>query len=226
MKSSKGVSLYSRYLNRPAGRLLAHGACRLGLAANHVTAVAAALAAVAIALLCLLPPSAALGVGVAALLALSFALDSADGQVARMTGTSSAAGEWFDHVVDAGKHVALHAAVLVGWYRFDVHDEVWLAVPLLFQAVTVVMFSAMTSAVLLKRLQPDRPGEGVSGSRTRAVLLLPADHGVLCWSFVLYGAADVFVVVYLVLMVLNAVLLVAFLRKWFGELVGGDSVGG
>ncbi|RBL82322.1 CDP-alcohol phosphatidyltransferase, partial [Streptomyces cavourensis] len=38
-KSAKGVSLYSRYVNRPAGRVLAAGAYRAGLTPNQVTLI-------------------------------------------------------------------------------------------------------------------------------------------------------------------------------------------
>lgn len=225
MKSAGGVSLYSRFVNRPVGRVLATVLCRLGVSANTITAVSAVLGAVALSVLCLRPPSATVGIIVALLLVLVFALDSADGQVARMTGTSSLSGEWFDHVVDAGKHVALHSAVLVGWFRFDVQEGAWLALPLVFQLVTVVLFSALHTATLLKRQQPTRPAPSSGGgSLTRGVFLLPADHGVLCWSFVLYGATTAFRWVYLVLFLLNAVILAGFLRKWFRELVEGESV--
>lgn len=223
MKSNKGVSLYSRFVNRPVGRVLARAAVRLGVSANAVTALSAVVAVAAFVLLCAVRPSVGTGIAVALLLALSFALDSADGQVSRMTGTSSAAGEWFDHVVDAGKHVSLHAAVLVGWFRYDVEGGAWLAVPLLFQVVTVVTFSGMTTALLLKRTQPQRGSGAGGGSLVRSVGLLPADHGVLCLSFVLWGVGDVFPVAYAVLLVLNAAILVAFLRKWFRELVAGEA---
>jgi phosphatidylglycerophosphate synthase len=222
MKPSKGVSLYSRWVNRPVGRVLARASVRVGLSANGVTVVSAALSAAAMAVLVGLEPAWWVGVVVAVLLALGFAFDSADGQVARMTGTSSAAGEWLDHVVDAAKHVSLHAAVLVGWYRFLPEHETWLLLPLLFQFVAVVTFSGLITAALLKRMQP-RPDQGSSQpSMARAIGLLPADFGILCWTFVLWGAPGVFAVVYAVIAVLSAVILVAFLVKWFQELSGGD----
>ena len=221
MKPAKGASLYSRLINRPVGRILATAASRAGLSANAVTVVSAVLTTSALAVLVLLRPSVISGIVVAVLLALGFAFDSADGQVARMTGTTSSAGEWLDHVVDAGKVVALHSAVLVGWFRFDVESGRWLALPLVFQFVAVVTFSGLTTVGLLKRLQaPRAPAKGASLSR--AVALLPADYGILCWTFVLWGAPDVFRFAYLGLLVLNAVILVAFLVKWFGELVDGD----
>jgi phosphatidylglycerophosphate synthase len=221
MKPAKGASLYSRLINRPLGRVIARVASRAGLSANAVTVVSAVFTTVAIALLALLRPSVLSGILVAVLLALGFAFDSADGQVARMTGTTSSSGEWLDHVVDAGKVVALHSAVLVGWFRFDVENGFWLALPLGFQFVAVVTFSALTTVSLLKRLQTERP-PATGATLPRALALLPADYGVLCWTFVLWGAPATFRAVYLVLFVLNAAILVAFLVKWFGELVAGD----
>ena len=232
MKPAKGVSLYSRLINRPVGRVLARLACRVGLPANAVTVVSAVLTAAGITTLALFPPSSLLGVGVAALLALGFAFDSADGQVARMTGTTSSAGEWLDHVVDSGKVLAVHSAVLVGWFRFDIETGAWLALPLGFQFVAVVMFSGLTTVALLMRLQTKRePVNRVAltaatgPSLPRALALLPADYGILCWTFLLWGAPEVFRFVYLGLFVLNAAILVAFLIKWFGELVAGDRRG-
>jgi phosphatidylserine synthase len=221
MKPAKGASLYSRLINRPMGRVIATLARRAGLSANAMTVVSAVLSATGIALLALVRPSAWSGVVVALLLALGFAFDSADGQVARMTGTTSAAGEWLDHLVDAGKVVALHSAVLVGWFRFDTQTGSWLALPLAFQFVAVVTFSGLTTVALLKRLQAPRTTP-TGASLPRALALLPADYGILCWTFLLWGASSAFRTAYLLLCVLNAAILVAFLFKWFGELVDGD----
>ena len=108
-EAGRGGLLWSRYVNRPLGRLLAAAAIRPGASANAVTVLSALVTAAGLALVALVPPTLWSGLLAAALLVLGFALDSADGQVARFTGTGSAAGEWFDHVVDAGKMVAVHA---------------------------------------------------------------------------------------------------------------------
>ena len=56
----------------------------------------------------------------------------------------------------------------------------------------------------------------------RAVGLVPADYGVLCLAFVLWGSADAFSAVYVVLLVLNALIMVGFLARWYSELRAGD----
>jgi phosphatidylglycerophosphate synthase len=216
-KTPRGVSLYSRYLNRPAGRRIANLCLRVGLSANQVTAVSALLSLAGLVLLVAVPPSLPVGVGVAALLVVGFAFDSADGQVARMSGTSSPAGEWLDHVVDAAKFVLLHAAVAVAWYRHFDQPDAWLLVPLGYQAVAVVMFSALTIVTLLK-VPVVAAGAIAAPSSLRAVGLLPADFGILALSFVLWGSPEVFAWVYLTLAALNALILIGLLAKWFGEL--------
>lgn len=215
-KPHRGVSLYSRYINRPAGRRIAGAAVRLGCSANLVSLISAALSVAAVVLVVSFSPSPVLGVAVAALLVLGFMFDSADGQVARMSGTSSPAGEWLDHVIDAGKMVLIHGGVAVAWFRHVDQSDTWLWLPLGYQFVAVVMFSALTIVSLLKA-----PVSGVDPappSGPRAVALLPADFGVLAWGFVLWGLPEVFRAWYLLLAILNTVILVAMLIKWFGEL--------
>ncbi len=221
VKTHQGVSLYSRLVNRPVGRLIATRAHGWGLSANTMTSISALLTFTGIALLAIVEPSVGLGLGVTALLVLGFAFDSADGQVARMAQASSLAGEWFDHVVDAGKMVALHSAVLIAWFRFDVHETGWLYLPLGFQFVAVVTFSALTTVSLLKRLQVSPP-RTPAPSVVRAIGLLPADYGILCLTFLLWGWTTAFQVSYLVLFVLNALIMVGFLARWHSELRSGD----
>lgn len=91
-KSAKGVSLYSRYVNRPVGRYLAAGSYALGLSPNQVTLVSAVFSFAAVAGVALAGPSWGQGVAVWAGLAVGFAFDSADGQLARLRGGGSAAG--------------------------------------------------------------------------------------------------------------------------------------
>lgn len=210
-KSSKGVSLYSRWVNRPLGRVFAAAAVSVGLSPNGVTAVSALVTAAGLVLLVAAPVSVATGIGVAALLVLGFALDSADGQVARLTGRSSPAGEWLDHVVDAGKMVAVHAAVLIALWRDDAATG-WLAVALGYQFVSVVFFAALTLFSLLRR---GAPAGASAPSTARAIALLPADYGILALSFVLWGAQPVFLIVYAALFAATTLIAGALGVKWF-----------
>ncbi|MFE4690514.1 CDP-alcohol phosphatidyltransferase family protein [Streptomyces sp. NPDC056749] len=222
-KSSKGVSLYSRYVNRPAGRLLAAGAYRAGLSPNQVTTISALFTFASIAAVGLVEPSWWLGVAVYAGLAVGFAFDSADGQLARLTGRGGPDGEWLDHVVDCAKMILVHSAVLISFHRFGaLPGEGWLLLPLGFLFVAVLTFCAGLLREQLGRAAartvPAAKGPGAPASRFRAVALLPADYGVFCLVFLLLGAPGAFRAGYAALAAVHTVFLVAFLVKWFREL--------
>jgi phosphatidylglycerophosphate synthase len=146
----RGAPAYSLYVNRPVGRVIAAGAYAVGLTPNQVTAVSAGLTFTGIVLLATVPPSLLLGVVVWLLLAAGYAWDSADGQVARLRGGGSLAGEWLDHVVDAAKLVSLHVAVAVGAFRFFDAPVAWILVPLGFAIVATVAFFGMILNDLLR----------------------------------------------------------------------------
>lgn len=221
-KSAKGVSLYSRYVNRPAGRLLAAGAYRAGLTPNQVTLISALFTYAALAAVALVEPSWTLGLVVYAALAIGFAFDSADGQLARLTGRGGPAGEWLDHVVDCGKLVLVHTAVLISFYRFgELPSDTWLLLPLGFQLAAVVTFCAgLLREHLGKAAVAGAPAASATApvSRVRAIALLPADYGVFCLVFLLLGAPGAFRAGYAVLAVVHTLFLAAFLAKWFREL--------
>ncbi|ALC26808.1 MULTISPECIES: CDP-alcohol phosphatidyltransferase family protein [Streptomyces] len=221
-KSAKGVSLYSRYVNRPAGRVLAAGAYRAGLTPNQVTLISGLFTYAAIAAVALVEPSWTLGLVVWAGLVIGFAFDSADGQLARLTGRGGPAGEWLDHVVDCGKLLLVHAAVLISFYRFgELPSDGWLLLPLGFQLAAVVTFCA---GLLREHLgKAAAAGQAATApaapvSRVRAVALLPADYGVFCLVFLLLGAPGAFLAGYAALAVVHTLFLAAFLAKWFREL--------
>ncbi|MET1052784.1 MAG: CDP-alcohol phosphatidyltransferase family protein [Mycetocola sp.] len=222
-RAAPGAPPYSVYVNRKVGRYLAAWAYRRGLTPNMVTMVSAAFTFSGLALVALVPPSPVLGVVVWFALAVGYALDSADGQVARLRGGGSASGEWLDHIVDCVKIACLHGVVLVSAYRFfDLPDATWLLVPIGYGAVASVSFFAM---ILNDQLKANRGGPstapaGPGGGRSwlKSILLLPTDYGILCAVFLLLGAPLVFFAVYTVMAVANAGHLALALLKWFGDM--------
>lgn len=216
-KTSSGVSFYSRWINRPGGRLIAAGAYVIGITPNYVSSISGVLTLAGIVLITVAPPSLAMGILVWLLLATGFMVDSADGQLARLRGGGTPAGEWLDHVLDAGKMVAVHAAVLVAWYRFFDLPVPVLLIPLGFQLAAVVTFVAGTLTELLKRTSAPTTVSH-SPSTLRSLALVPVDYGVFCLVFLLYGFPSLFVAVYSTLAVICAMYLALFLGKWFKEL--------
>ncbi|MFD1212063.1 CDP-alcohol phosphatidyltransferase family protein [Arthrobacter sp. GCM10027362] len=188
-----------------------------GLTPNQVTLLSGATTGTAVVLVATLPPAAWAGAAIWFLLAVGFMLDSADGQLARLRGGGSRAGEWLDHVLDAGKMAAVHAAVLISWYRFFDLPESMLLVPLAFQLCAVVTFAGGTLTELLKRTAGSADA-GRPASALRSVLLVPADYGVFCLVFLAYGAPWLFTVLYSAFAAAAGCFAVLLLAKWFKEL--------
>jgi phosphatidylglycerophosphate synthase len=219
---------YSIWVNRRLGRLAAAGAHVLGLAPNHVTAVSAGFSATAIVLIALVPGWMA-GLAAAVLLAVGYVLDAADGQLARLRGGGSLAGEWLDHMVDAVKTTSLHAAVLVHLYRFADLDPGWLLVPLGYTVVAVALFFAQLLNDQLPRTaqvaaRPTKVPAATGTSPVAALLKLPRDYGVLCWVFVLLGAPGAFLAVYGLLCLYNLGYLPVAAVVWFRRMQALDSL--
>jgi phosphatidylglycerophosphate synthase len=219
-KSNRGAPLYSRLVNRPLGRLFAAAAYQLGLTPNQVTAVSALFTFSGIAVIALLRPSAFMGIAVGLLLVVGYALDSADGQLARLRGGGSQAGEWLDHVCDGAKLATLHLAVLVSFYRFGgLGDELLLLVPLAYSAVDSLWFFAF---ILTDRMRkPAGPALAVADrarpSMMRSLLSAPTDYGLLCVVFLTFGSRSVFVVLYGFMLLGTAGHLSLALPKWYRD---------
>ncbi|MEC5190387.1 CDP-alcohol phosphatidyltransferase family protein [Arthrobacter sp. MP_M4] len=221
-KTSKGASAYARYLNRPAGRHFAALAYRLHMTPNGVTAVSALCSFAGIGLIAFAPATPVVSVVIALLLVLGYALDSADGQLARLRGGGSFAGEWLDHVVDAVKMASLHLAVLVAWYQGYAESSAWLAVPLLYQLLAVVLFFAIILTDQMRRAHRGSTATRLAGEGSSSVLyslaVLPTEYGVLCLAFLLWFIPPVFSVVYAVFFGVNACFLLLALPRWYREM--------
>lgn len=228
-KSNRGAGGYSRWINRPFGRQIAAIAYLSGRTPNQISAISATLSFAAIAAIAVIRPSWPLAVLATAALVLGYAFDSADGQVARLRGGGSAAGEWLDHVLDAIKISSFHLAVAICWFRFyDLRHAAWLLVPLAFTVVAAVFFFAIVLSDMLRRVQRVKAGEnGVTtasvnpGERApilRSLVVLPGDYGVLALSVLLLAAQSAFMTVYTVLFAANALFLAAGCVRWFREM--------
>lgn len=217
---ARGAPAYSVYVNRRLGRGLAAVAHAAGLTPDQVTAISAAHTFAGIALLALGPIELWTGLVVAVLLALGYAWDSADGQVARLRGGGTVAGEWLDHFVDALKIGSMHLAVAIGLARgLGDQQSAILLIPLAFSAVATTTFFGMILNDLL------RGARGVASSHARgggtlgrSLLLLPTDFGALCWVFVLWGWPAAFLPAYAGLLLVSAAFLVLAARRWFTEM--------
>lgn len=220
-KPAYGAPAYSRFVNRPAGRRIAALAYAARLTPNAVTGISAVLSAAAVACLALLPIGTGTGVLVAALLALGYAFDAADGQLARLTGTGGPGGEWLDHVVDMAKTVLVHGTVAVSLVAHTAAVPTWqVAAVVGFATVNVVSFFGWLLAELLQRISPpavhSHPRASGKAPLLRSLLRLPNDYGALLWIFVLWGIT-LFWWAYLLLFAANVVILAAAMPVWYRQ---------
>jgi phosphatidylglycerophosphate synthase len=213
---AKGAPAYSVYVNRPVGRVFAAAAHTIGLSPNGVTAVSAAFTFSGILVLALVDPSWWTGIVVWLLLAIGYALDSADGQVARLRGGGSLAGEWLDHFIDAIKIVSLPIATAIGLYRFSDLPMPYVLVPLAFAIVATATFFGMILNDLLKSSKGiASSAESGGGGALRSIILLPVDYGIVCLVYVLWGWATVFAFAYAFFFAAAAAFCLLAAVRWF-----------
>jgi phosphatidylglycerophosphate synthase len=195
-KSTASVPVYLRFVNRKAGGLLAALAYTLRLTPTQVTLLSSAVSFCGIAVLVSRPATVPTGIAVSLLLLVGYALDSADGQLARVRGGGSRAGEWLDHVADIAKITSLHSAVAIAVLRFfDLDSLLYLLVPVVFGVANATQFFGMMLRDKLTAAGPAGPGPAVpAGSSSLLVswLLLPLDHGSLGLAFLTLGAHTLF----------------------------------
>lgn len=216
-KPGGGVPAYTRWINRGIGRLLAAVAYTRGISPNTLTVLSALASLIGLAILVSVGPHPLLGFAVAVLLAFGYALDSADGQVARLSHSGSRRGEWLDHVVDAIRTPTIHLCILVALWRWT-DAPAWLLVMTMVYAVISV--GQFMSQILAEQLSPEAARPAESGGRLRSLMLLPIDMGAVCWMFVAWGFPPAFAVVYTAMFTLNCAYGIVSMRRKYQRLAG------
>ena len=216
-KSGAGEPAYLRWVNRPLGARAAALAFRIGLTPNAVTAISGTLSLAGLVAVALGGTRPEVAVAATILLLAGFALDSADGQLARLAGMGSRSGEWLDHVVDSIRLPLAHLAIAVCLYFADA--PLWaVGASLGFSIVASVWFFAATLATqLLDRSQPrpQRVREPATAPAWVSFAKLPFDTAALFFLILLLPLMPVFLVGYSALLVLTlAAALIALRRKY------------
>ncbi len=209
-KSGAGVPAYLRWVNRGLGRRAAAVAWVWGVTPNAVTLVSAALSFAGVMVLAILPMDVFSSLGASALLLAGYALDSADGQLARLTKSGSVAGEWLDHVVDAARLPIVHVAIGTMFLRAG-------SPPLLVGAALAFAVLASTwffAQILAEKLSPGAANDlGSEAPPWVSFAKLPYDVGTLyivvalAWWPLGFGAA------YIGLLVITALVAFVSLRR-------------
>ena len=224
-KSSRGAPPYSLLINRPLGRRIAALAHLAKMTPNQVSIVSSAFTMSALAIFAVVSPSWPVALVVTALLVLGYAIDSADGQLARLTTGGTLAGEWLDHTLDMLKLGSFHAAVLISAYRFDPGHGVWhMGVAIAFGVIATTLFFILILTDQLRRTSgvsaPPRPK-----SWWFMLLALPTDYGIQCLWMVMRPSSELFFVGYALLAVANLGYLIIGAVSRFRQLTAADRAG-
>ena len=202
-KSGVGVPAYLRWVNRGLGRRAAAVAYVLRWSPNQVTGLSMILSVARNGCPCLGSADCGDGTRCQLLLLAGYALDSADGQLARLTGTGSAAGEYLDHVADAMRLPAFHLAVAV--YLLRAFDGAWpLFIALAFAVLSSAWFFAQILADKMGVQQAKQSGDK-QASTWVSFVKLPYDAGVLYLLVSLAAWPTVFLLGYSLIFVVNVV---------------------
>ena len=227
-KSNRGAAGYTRWVNRPLGRRVAAVAHRLGMTPNQLTALNSLIIFPVLISLAVVRPTFWWTVPAGLLLLAGYVLDSADGQLARLRGGGSKAGEWLDHVADAVKTSLVHGVLVVTWFRFyDFPSLAWVLLPIAFGVVHSTYYFSLMLADDLRRLAkverrvppPTTPASQEHAPVLRSFLMLPNDWGVLCLAIMLLPVQWLFVTIYGALLAANTLFVLAGWVRWYRELV-------
>jgi phosphatidylglycerophosphate synthase len=163
---NRGGGLYSEALSQRVGAVLAYVASRLGLTPSALTLVNLVLGLAASVSVVALAPRAAEGtvpgwaLGLIALLAwqLAYAFDCADGQLARATDQTSAAGARLDVLCDVAAQIGVVTALSAVAVAYEPETPVWLVAVFagtwMVNLVTAVLQSGPNSASMVPSRSP------------------------------------------------------------------------
>src|SRR5215471_7176383 len=136
--------IWNRLVARPLAALVVVPLARTGITPNQVTFATLPVFLAGAAVMALLQSWGAL-IGGAAIIELSYVLDCADGQLARLKGTSSPVGAHLDFLMDELKAFTLIAAIAIRLWM-PARDPRWL-IEGLFGLVTVSAAISLTTFV-------------------------------------------------------------------------------
>lgn len=209
-KSGAGVPAYLRWVNRGIGRRAAAVAFVIGLSPNAVTLLSVVSSLAGMSVILLSPSHWSTAVLASFLLLAGYALDSADGQLARLQGTGSLAGEWLDHVVDAARLPLFHLVIAAYFFREDM--SIWLiSSALVFSLITSVWFFSQTLAGKLSVAEATHS----SAPAWVSFVKLPYDVGILYLAVVALAFTNIFMALYMTLFAVNVLVAAAsMIRKY------------
>ena len=200
-QSSQRAYWYTARINRPLARYVAAACASVGISADAVTLISFGLHLAGVVVIATSGVGMAAAVGAYLLLTVAYVLDSADGQVARLTNTASRAGEWLDHTVDIVKLVTFHAAI--GYHLLGPAGEST-AVRWTFFVVAIAitsqasLFLGQTLYNHMSKSAPPATRANSDGGGLGRLALFPLDWGITVMIVLVMPARAPFAILYAV----------------------------
>jgi|LSQX01.2.fsa_nt_gb phosphatidylglycerophosphate synthase len=214
-KGSRGTPAYTRYINRWFGKVLASLLGCFNVSPNAVSLISGLLTILGfIGFLLFKETTFITSILLVFLLLFAYALDSADGQLARLLKKQSKKGEWLDHTLDAIKIPFGHGvAILFIVQKTNPADVLIIIYFFLLSLSSARFFSNILKTKLIdyksKRVKDNKPNEDL----LRSLLLLPGDYALFISFFILTFHPRMFFIIYTVWGVLTIFLSIFGLFK-------------
>ena len=198
LRYSAGGHPATRVISQPAGAVLAWSGLRLGLSPNIVTGIALLTSLLASAAYALLDPGSQAMLTCIVLTQLGYALDCADGQLARATQRTSRLGAWLDVYCDYLAVLALSFAVIARLeYAGELPQPGILVVVLFFTFGRVSSLYSSTMARLWR--SAEQKSEAARKSAARTLLTLAIDTPVTLLTICLLRDRPRWLIAYMLL---------------------------
>lgn len=198
-------SLFNLYIARPPAAVIVAALAKTRVTPNQVTIISMLIQIAAAAVLIGVPGWVGLLIGVAGI-ELSYVFDCVDGQLARVTGRSSAVGGLFDFLMDELKAYVLIGALAARWH---LHDGGGLTPLFVGLGTLIVVASALAltkftrTAEYAEATGTERVANGTAaGSRkgplwpVMMVARLISQYPVTLPIFAVFGRMDIFLYAY------------------------------
>lgn len=179
---------WTNYVNRPIALPLVQLFAAVRVGPNVVTSASLMVSVAAILILAQNPEAAVNRLSMAVLLQLSYALDIADGTLARLTRQTSVFGQWYDLVIDRLNHTIIVGGIMiVCWQQasaeysyFHYHIALLMVLGVSLAHLTAVNLRAVVSSRYANRTN------GTCCAPTKSVLRIVAgtalDYGFLLFA--------------------------------------------
>lgn len=202
-KKKRDINWFTEHICRPPAALVVYALRGTRVTPNQLTFASLALAAVAGAMFAL-GPGYAWGVAAVVVFEISFVLDCADGQLARLRGRSSVLGHLLDFLMDEIKAMLIFACITIRQWREGGGDELYLVCGLggLFALASALSLTAFTRRPEYGAKGPTAEGQPAEIARRRGLgaLLTLVEHAArsvvhypqYIWLVALIGRFDLY----------------------------------